>query len=217
MTIVEEIIQIKNHELILTNQRALFWSSEKALVLSDLHVGKTATFRKHGIPISKKVLEDDLNKLSELIKHFKAKKLIIVGDLFHAEKNLDVHYFQNWLTQINIQIELISGNHDRYSEQFYQELNLKVYKYEKRIDNLRFVHDETKPDPTYFTVSGHTHPGVLIKGRGKQYIKLPCFQVTEHQLVLPAFSKFTGLNTNNISENCVSYGFTETSFVKIAQ
>lgn len=215
MRIVEEHIEVKGEKLILTNQRALFWPKENGLVLSDLHVGKTATFRKHGIPISRKVLEDDLDKLSALIQHFDAEKLIIVGDLFHAENNQDISYFKDWYHHQNIIIELISGNHDRHSDRFYKELNLKVYSHEKISKKMRFVHDDSEPLNTHFTISGHTHPGVLIKGRGRQFIKLPCFQVTEHQLILPAFSKFTGLNTNNIPDNCVSYGFTETSFVKI--
>lgn len=215
MNIVEESIEVKNEKLILSNQRALFWPKENALVLSDLHVGKTATFRKHGIPISRKVLEDDLEKLSGLIIHFKAEKLIVVGDLFHAENNQDILYFKDWLKNMNIVVELIAGNHDRHSELFYEELGIKVFSHEKISGVFRFVHDEVDPNPEQFTISGHTHPGVLIKGKGKQYIKLPCYQVTPQQLILPAFSKFTGLNTRNIPKNSVSYGFTENSFIKI--
>jgi DNA ligase-associated metallophosphoesterase len=215
MNLVVEEITCKGELFTLTNQRVLFWAKETALVLSDLHVGKSATFRKHGIPISRKVLEDDLDRLSQLIIHFKAKKLIIVGDLFHAEYNRDIAYFQDWLRSIHIEIELIVGNHDRHSERFYEEMGLKVYSKEKVATSLRFVHDETTPDVNYFTISGHTHPGVLIKGKGKQHLKLPCFQVSEHQLILPAFSKFTGLNTRNHPENSTCYAFTESSIIKV--
>lgn len=215
MNIVVKEITCKEETIVLTNQRVLYWAKENALILSDLHVGKSATFRKHGIPISRKVLEDDLQKLLELILYFEATKLIVVGDLFHAEFNQDIAYFKEWLTQTKIDIELIAGNHDRHSEHFYSELGLKVYSKEKISTPIRFVHDETAPNEDYFTISGHTHPGVLIKGKGRQHIKLPCYQVTEHQLILPAFSKFTGLNTKNPPENCVNYAFTETSIVKI--
>lgn len=216
MNLALEDIVCKGETFTLTNQRVLFWAKEKALILSDLHVGKSATFRKHGIPISRKVLEDDLDRLSQLIADFQAQKLIIVGDLFHAEFNKDISYFSDWLTQTQIEIELIAGNHDRHSERFYEELGLKVYTKEKISNHIRFVHDETTPTENHFTISGHTHPGVLIKGKGRQHIKLPCFHVTEHQLILPAFSKFTGLNTRNIPENCVCYAFTDTSIVKVS-
>ena len=208
-------IACNQQPFILTNQRALFWETEQALVLSDLHVGKAATFRKHGIPISKKVLEDDLQRLEELITFFSAQKLIIVGDLFHAEYNSDIHYFRDWIQKLEIDIELIVGNHDRQSKRLYEAMNFQVYTKEKLSHGIRFVHDETAPSEEYFTISGHTHPGVLIRGKGRQYIKLPCYQVTQQQLILPAFSKFTGLNTRNMPEGCVNYAFTDLEIFEI--
>jgi DNA ligase-associated metallophosphoesterase len=210
----KEII-CNQQKLILTNQRALFWKIENALVLSDLHVGKAATFRKHGIPISKKVLEDDLDRLQQLIEHFEAEKLIIVGDLFHAEYNSDIHYFRDWIKNLEIQIELIVGNHDRQSTRLYEAMDFEVYAKEKISHGIRFVHDEVSPSDEFFTISGHTHPGVLISGKGRQHIKLPCYQVTSQQLILPAFSKFTGLNTRNMPEGCVNYAFTDAEVFEI--
>lgn len=214
MIATKEII-CNAQKLILTNQRALFWQTEKALVLSDLHVGKAATFRKHGIPISKKVLEDDLDRLQQLIEYFDTEKLIIVGDLFHAEYNSDIHYFRDWIKNLEIQIELIVGNHDRQSKRLYEAMHFKVYAKEKLCHGIRFVHDEVEPSTEFFTISGHTHPGVLISGKGRQHIKLPCYQVTQQQLILPAFSKFTGLNTRNMPEGCVNYAFTDSEVFEI--
>jgi DNA ligase-associated metallophosphoesterase len=215
MNIVVKNIDCKGETFTLTNQRAIYWNKESALILSDLHVGKSATFRKHGIPISKRVLEDDLDRLSQLISHFDVDILIVVGDLFHAEFNKDIAYFKDWFQASAIEIELIVGNHDRYSHRFYEELNFRVYAKERISDAIRFVHDETRPSERYFTISGHTHPGVLIKGKGRQTMKLPCYQVTKDQLILPAFSKFTGLNTRNLPKDCSCYAFTESSIVKI--
>jgi DNA ligase-associated metallophosphoesterase len=215
MTIATKEIICKEQKLILTNQRALFWETEQALVLSDLHVGKAATFRKHGIPISKKVLEDDLDRLQKLIEHFEAEKLIIVGDLFHAEYNSDIHYFREWIKKLKLQMELIVGNHDRQSTRLYEAMNFRVYTKEKISHGIRFVHDEVEPTTEFFTISGHTHPGVLISGKGRQHIKLPCYQVTSHQLILPAFSKFTGLNTRNMPEGSVNFAITDSEIFEI--
>ena len=57
MEIVKETIELQGEELILTNKRAMYWAAQKALILSDLHVGKTAHFRKHGIPIPDEILK----------------------------------------------------------------------------------------------------------------------------------------------------------------
>jgi Predicted ICC-like phosphoesterases len=82
ITIATHNITFNQQELALTNQRAIFWQATKSLILSDLHIGKTAHFQKSGIPIPKGVLTADLERLKELIIFFKATNLIIVGDLF---------------------------------------------------------------------------------------------------------------------------------------
>jgi len=215
-TIATQSISIPNDELVLTNQRALYWAKEKALVLSDLHVGKSATFRKAGIPISKNVLVNDLKRLEQLIHHFNAKKLIIVGDLFHAEYNSDIDYFHDWLSSFtNLKLELILGNHDKLSDTVYKDFRLKIFQPKKESENLCFIHDNFKINNKLFTISGHTHPGVILKAKGKQRLKLPCYQVTEHQLILPAFSLFTGLNYSNPPEKCVNYAFTAELIFKV--
>ena len=83
--IVTKNINCFNEDFTLTNQRAIFWEAQKSLILSDLHIGKSAHFQKSGIAIPSSVLTKDLVRLEELIFHFEVKQLIVVGDLFHAE------------------------------------------------------------------------------------------------------------------------------------
>ena len=214
MTIITEHISIKNEELILTNQRALYWQREDALMLSDVHIGKTAHFRKHGIPMPDDVLQKDLERLKQLILHFDAKTLLIVGDLFHAERNSDMATFKEWLGQFpELKLVLIKGNHDRQSKMLMDDLSIQV-ETELAIKPFTFIHEPNTKLSGEFTISGHTHPGVLIKGKGKQKMKLPCYQVTDNQLILPAFSLFTGLNTRDVPENASCYAFTEASIFK---
>ncbi|TMM29985.1 ligase-associated DNA damage response endonuclease PdeM [Polaribacter aestuariivivens] len=210
LVIISKKILCKDEVLEVTNQRVLYWEAQKSLILSDLHIGKSAHFQKSGIPIPKDVLTTDLERLKQLILHFKAENLIIVGDLFHAEYNADLDEFKEWLLQFeNLQLQLIKGNHDRLSNKIYEQFNIEVFKSELNINTLKFVHDPEEEINDYFTISGHVHPGVFIKGKGKQRIKLPCFQVTENQLILPAFSLFTGLNTRQSLKKCKNYCFTD--------
>ncbi|GAB4161397.1 MAG: ligase-associated DNA damage response endonuclease PdeM [Winogradskyella sp.] len=215
MNIVTEHITIANERLTLTNQRAIYWPTEKALILSDLHIGKTAHFRKHGIPVPDDILQKDLERLKQLICHFKVQQLIIVGDLFHAENNSNMLTFESWLSQFeNLHIVLIKGNHDRQSNLLMNQLGIKVEP-QLFIEPFNFMHEPKKDTLHEFTISGHIHPGVVIKGKGKQKLKLPCYLITEQQLILPAFSLFTGLNTNYNSVNGQQYIFTESSIVKL--
>ena len=214
MNIITENITINNEVLTLTNQRAIFWNREEALILSDIHIGKTAHFRKHGIPMPDDVLQKDLDRLKQLIIHFGVKTLLIVGDLFHAERNVDMTTFKTWLNQFQeLQLVLIKGNHDKQSQQLMSDLNIEVFT-QLQIQPFIFLHDPQEHDELSFTISGHTHPGVLIKGKGKQKLKLPCFQITTTQLILPAFSLFTGLNTRKVPKDATFYAFTESSIFK---
>lgn len=214
MNIAKEHISISGEELTLTNQRAIFWKRENALILSDLHVGKTAHFRKHGIPMPHDILEKDLQRLENLIRHFKANQLIVVGDLFHAEVNSDMDKFKTWLDKFNeLKLLLIKGNHDIKSRHFLEDLNIEsVFECVKA--PFVFIHDRVDDTSDFFSISGHTHPGVLIKGKGRQKLKLPCYQVTSNQLILPAFSLFTGLNIHDTPADAVHYAFTNTSIFK---
>ena len=214
MKVITKHIIIRDEKLILTNQRAIYWKKEGALILSDIHIGKTAHFRRNGIPMPDDILQKDLERLKSLIQHFGVDKLWIVGDLFHAESNVDMITFKQWLSQFeSLQLILIKGNHDRQSKRLMDTLNIEVVT-EYVAGPFKFIHDNENENKDTFNISGHTHPGVLIKGKGKQRLKLPCYQVTSSQLILPAFSLFTGLNTRSVPENVTSYAFTESSIFK---
>ena len=216
MRIITKDILIAENSLTLTNQRAFFWEAEKTLVLSDLHIGKTAHFRKAGIAIPAAVLENDLKRLDLLIYFFDTRTILIVGDLFHAENNTDIDRFKIWReTYAHKHFELIKGNHDRFKDAFYAEMDISIFKTHKDVGALRFVHDETHCQDDKFCVSGHTHPGIVLKGRGKVRLKLPCFEVSEKRLILPAFSEFTGLNTTKSVPSAVFFAFTDNSIFEV--
>ncbi|TXE19661.1 ligase-associated DNA damage response endonuclease PdeM [Psychroserpens burtonensis] len=212
MIYAEKQITIRGEHLILNNLRALFWQCERALIASDLHVGKSAHFRKHGIPISVNVQHNDLDRLSFLVSHYQAKKLIVVGDLFHAEVNTDMNLFKTWRAEHpDLEIILIKGNHDRLKHVVYDSFDINCCQQELNLQPFKFIHEPELVD-NEFTISGHIHPGVLIKTKGKQRIKLPCFQVSDSNLILPAFSEFTGLATSNNQKFNTYHAFTETAF-----
>lgn len=215
MNIVLKEITFGNEVLTLTNQRVVYWKAQEALILSDIHIGKTAHFRQNGIAIPDAVLFKDLERLKTLLEHFNPKQLIVVGDLFHADYNQNFEIFINWMQNFKeIDKLLIRGNHDRFKTSFYENLGFKTsIQYE--CNALELVHDSIKPKENKFYISGHTHPGVKIRMKGRQYIKLPCFQVTKQQLILPAFSLFTGLNTRSNFEEIKHYAFTDDAILEL--
>lgn len=214
MKIATKEIIILEEKFTLTNQRAAFWAEEKALIFSDLHIGKTAHFRKNGIALASHIMKNDLDRLSILIEFFKPEKLIIVGDLLHAGNNSDVDEFCKWKEQYsNLQFILIEGNHDRISKNLDKKLKLDFKAEISTIRNISFVHDFDKKNKS-FQITGHIHPGYSLKSPIKN-IKLPCFVKTDHQLLLPAFSDFTGLDTRNIPKKGKFYVFTDADIYEI--
>lgn len=214
MNIATKTINIQNEIFILTNQRAAFWENAKALVLSDLHVGKTAHFRKNGIALANHILRSDLERLAVLIEYFQPEKFIVVGDLLHAGDNSDVEEFCIWRNQYpDLEFYLIEGNHDRISVSLEEKLCLNFKENLLELDNFIFLHDF---DPTLqkFQITGHIHPGIILNSAVKN-IKLPCFVLTSNQLLLPAFSEFTGLDTKNLPKGGRFYVFTDSEIHEI--
>ncbi|WP_167026320.1 ligase-associated DNA damage response endonuclease PdeM [Chryseobacterium sp. Tr-659] len=214
MFIAVKSISIQNETFILTNQRAVFWEKEKALILSDLHIGKTAHFRKNGIALANHIMKSDLARLSALIEYFQPEKFIVVGDLLHAGDNSDVDEFCLWKDQYpDIRFYLIEGNHDRISESLEKKLCFSYKSGLLDISGIRFIHD-FDASVSGFQITGHIHPGIILNSSVKN-IRLPCFVLTADQLLLPAFSEFTGLDTQNIPKKGKFFVFTDIEIYEI--
>ncbi len=214
MNIATKNISVTDETFTLTNQRALFWQKEKALIFSDLHIGKTAHFRKNGIALASQIMKNDLDRLSLLIAYFQPEKFIIVGDLLHAGNNSDVDEFCLWKKQYpEIKFCLVEGNHDRISKALEKKLCLDFRSDSLEIADIAFVHDFDRSNPK-FQITGHIHPGFVINSPVKK-IKLPCFAMTSRQLLLPAFSEFTGLDTKNIPKKGMFFVFTDSDIYEI--
>ena len=169
-------------------QRAVFWSSKSMLIISDLHLGKAGHFRKHGIPISRKVHLVDLQNLAQLIDQCTPAKVILLGDLFHSFENkewLDFIRFVDYYPQIKF--ILVKGNHDILGN--YPATLQVVDKLE--VEPFSFTHIQS--DEALYNISGHIHPGITIRGRARQGMTFACFLFGKKNAVLPAFGQFTGI------------------------
>lgn len=189
---------LKNQTLWLSPARCIFWEEEKALILSDLHFGKTGHFRKSGIGVPQNIYKEDLQRLFTQIQFFKPSTLLIAGDMFHSHANKEIDFFLKWRNDIPaVTIFLIKGNHDILANKFYEKANIKVALKKLSLKKFCFTHDIASECETgeeeLFTFSGHMHPGIKVNGSGKQSFMLPCFYFSDTYAVLPAFSLFTGL------------------------
>lgn len=198
----EKEINFAEEHWLISSERSLYWPSRQTLILSDLHLGKAAHFRRHGIALPTQVNQRDLDRLEGLLQHYRPRQLIIVGDLLHAGQNQEVEGFAA-LTAAHEQTRfvLIRGNHDRLSDTKLITLGIDEVLNELHMGQVYFSHHpfprdgvETSNTPAYF-ISGHLHPGIVMRLPTKNRLRLPCFARSRTQLILPAFSRFTGVDT----------------------
>lgn len=183
-------IAIKSNTFILHPSGAIFWEDRKALLISDVHLGKVSHFRKHGVAIPNNAVSKNFTRLTDVVDYFDPERIFFLGDLFHSSKNSEWHLFVEWSDCCVAEIILIAGNHDVIARENYDEIAIKVFK-ELEIDGFLLTHHPTEREG-FFNFSGHIHPGIELRGFGGQFLKLPCFYKKENQMILPAFGEFTG-------------------------
>ncbi|HEY0067990.1 MAG TPA: ligase-associated DNA damage response endonuclease PdeM [Flavisolibacter sp.] len=185
--------KLRGQNLWLSAQRSVFWEEEKTLIVSDLHFGKTGHFRKAGIPVPQSVYKEDLQRLMDLLHYFKPVKLVVVGDFFHSDANMELDLFRKWRDDSFLpSILLVKGNHDILKETWYKDAGIELV--EKEWLQLPFVfsHERCETREDAYLFCGHIHPGVVLEGLGKQTLRFPCFYFSSDHCILPAFSRFTG-------------------------
>lgn len=211
---------IKDQHLCLSTDRSIYWEQQQALVVSDLHIGKTGHFRKAGIAVPQSVFKEDLQRLVSLIQYFKPATLIVVGDMFHSTANKELELFSKWRSDLEyLEIKLVKGNHDILNKKWYAETGIELFESTLHIAGFCFQHDPGQcgkdDDGSRYVFSGHIHPGITISGAGKQSLKFPCFYFTDSFCILPAFSRFTGSVSVRMKENDVAFAIVNQSIVRI--
>jgi DNA ligase-associated metallophosphoesterase len=190
-------LNIAGEKLLLSEDKIIYWPKQQVVFIADLHLGKTTHFRKSGIAIPTAIIKAEIDRLNNLISKFRPKRIFFLGDLFHSDLNHEWNIFNDFL-KLNPQIEftLIKGNHDILSDENYNLSQLKIKNEPFQIHPFLLSHHPINQEDISkgeFNLCGHIHPGISIKGKGKSYLKLPCFYIKEKQLIMPAFGKFTGL------------------------
>ena len=191
------VLDLAGEEVRLLPERALVWSRTSTLVVADVHWGKAAAFRAAGIPIPGGGTGDDLARLDTALLRTGARRLVVLGDLFHARAGRvaarTLGELRRWRARrAELEIRLVRGNHDRHAGDPPEDLGVDcidspaceppfVLRHEPRVSNEGY------------TLAGHLHPGTVLAGPGLLRERLPCFIVGRSIAVLPAFASFTGM------------------------
>ena|SRR5918993_3528952 len=194
LTLMMIEVKIFNETLELWPQRAVHWKRKNVLFIADLHLGKVNHFRRSGIPVPSKANDRNIELLLDLLQLTKPERVICLGDLFHSHYNPEWEVFGEVVKHFRgISFELVLGNHDIMSKVQYSRKGILLHD-TLRLDPFIFTHHPmSEIEKQCYNIAGHIHPGVNLRGKGKQSVTLPCFYFGECSGLLPAFGMFTGL------------------------
>ncbi|MFM1867707.1 MAG: hypothetical protein RL591_1115 [Planctomycetota bacterium] len=177
-------------------ERALFLRAARALVVADLHVGKSESYRRFGVPSTDGIDEESLIRLSRAAMRAEAKVIVVVGDLTHSAEGIgeaERERFNEFRQRCSLPIRLVEGNHDRGARTLPSEWMIDRVGENFELAGVRFRHDPSEVSSNEkWTICGHLHP-MLSVSRGVRSVEAPAFVVDRERrlVILPAFSKFT--------------------------
>ncbi|MEM9743084.1 MAG: ligase-associated DNA damage response endonuclease PdeM [Pseudomonadota bacterium] len=187
-------IDFAGQRLALLADRAIWWCSERALLVADVHLGKGTSFRSRGMAIPTGATDETLARLSRLIERWAPERLIVLGDFLHARLDRALATtIEDWLaTHEGLQVDVVLGNHDRALR---TRLLPGLRRHEQlELGGIQLLHDApSKPSSRARpALLGHWHPVVALGVRRSDRLRVPVFWHRAQSLVLPAFGSFTG-------------------------
>jgi len=182
------VITSHGHRIELLSDHAIFLPDHSALILSDVHLGKAAVFRAHGLAVPDGDNAKDLARITKLLESTLAQKLIIAGDLIHAPESRYPE-LEKWISICPAELLLVIGNHDKRSlpEKFPIPCSSRF-----SLGEIEIIHDPAHASPDHFSICGHIHPSIRIKEGPRNSLRSACFHLAGNTLTLPSFGSFTG-------------------------
>ncbi len=215
-----ETVVLHHQTLTLLPEKAVYLPQQSALLVSDVHLGKSETFQHFGIPIPSQVNQATLQRLQQAQHRTQAEHLFILGDLFHARAGMVDEVIDDWLKFLaatQLEAHLILGNHDRPLAAELSQFSLTCYTEPIELDAMLLSH-EPMPFDNVLNVCGHVHPCVQLGGQGDR-LRLPCFywEAALKRLTLPSFGDFTGGYTVSLSAETTAYAIADETIVAFSR
>ena len=169
---------------------ALYWRSQQALLVADLHLEKASWFARLGQFLPPYDSHATLTALEAEAERSCTRRLYCLGDSFHDQFGCDrlPGSARELLAALTSRFDWtwIVGNHDpgfadHCGGRIEDEVELAgiILRHEA-------VRDEQRPE-----ISGHFHPKLRVRLRGRQ-VSRRCFVTSKSKIIMPAFGSLTG-------------------------
>jgi len=191
-------VEVAGEAIVLLPERAIFRPATGQLLVADAHWGKAAAFRAAGIAVPGGTTAEGLERLDQALLGTGAGEIVFLGDLFHAREAKSpatLAAVREWRGRHPaLKLTLVRGNHDRHAGDPPADLGIAPVEPPAAAPPFVYAH-HPEPDAAGYVLAGHLHPAVVLRGRGRQRERLPCFHFGRGVGVLPAFGAFTGAAT----------------------
>jgi len=178
------------HDFLASPSGALFWPSEQALLVADLHLEKASWFARLGQFLPPYDSQATLAALADEVSATGATRLFCLGDSFHDRFGCDrlPADSRGLLEGLTSRLDWtwIVGNHD---PGFADHCGGTIVE-EADIGGIVLRHEARARDPRP-EISGHFHPKLRLNLNGRR-ISRRCFVASDRKLILPAFGSLTG-------------------------
>ncbi|MDX1534791.1 MAG: metallophosphoesterase, partial [Thermoplasmata archaeon] len=115
-----------------TRDFALYLEDEKALVISDLHLGYEGAVRRQGVSLPRFQKKHMIERLDHLLDRYAPERLVVAGDFKHEfSRNLREEWSEvtdvlNFLER-KVEPVLVRGNHDNFLASITSRKGLKLH------------------------------------------------------------------------------------------
>ncbi|MGB3125821.1 MAG: ligase-associated DNA damage response endonuclease PdeM [Pseudomonas sp.] len=186
---------LEGEALWLLADKAVYWPARRCLLIADAHFGKASAYRSLGQPVPQGTTTENLMKLDRLLALFECEQVIFLGDFLHgpgSHASGTLGALRAWRERNPVlAMTLIRGNHDKRAGDPPADLKIEVVTEPLLVGPFALQH-EPDAHPSHHVLAGHVHPVYRLRGKGRQSLRLPCFQIGAHVSLLPAFGAFTG-------------------------
>ncbi|MGZ0715756.1 ligase-associated DNA damage response endonuclease PdeM [Pseudomonas palleroniana] len=188
-------ITLEKEELWLLPDKAMYWPARRCLLIADAHFGKASAYRSLGQPVPQGTTQENLAKLEQLLAAFACEQVIFLGDFLHgpgSHASGTLGALRAWRERHHdLSLTLIRGNHDKRAGDPPADLRIEVVPEPLLMGPFALQH-EPDAHTSHHVLAGHVHPVYRLRGKGRQSLRLACFQIGKRISLLPAFGAFTG-------------------------
>jgi hypothetical protein len=173
-----------------TASGALYWPSQRALLVADLHLEKASWFARLGQFLPPYDSHATLTALAVEVERTAATRLFCLGDSFHDRFGCErlPSSARELLTSLTSKLDWtwIVGNHD---PGFADHCGGRIAD-EVEIGGIILRHEAVRDEP-HPEISGHFHPKFRVSMSGRR-VSRRCFVTSARKIIMPAFGSLTG-------------------------